>query len=260
MLKPAPAASGQLSGTWYREIEGAVFSATFSGDEMKICMTQCEGGSAICFTLTADYAMTKEGLIHGVVTGVDIETKLDPITPAGARGSMPPAAMAAELQKFVDSPFSFRTKTTSAGVMVSNLKFAAAGLDMEQLAVVCGMFKPAANGKVPDPKRTKSATSAVSRCETLECQPMRANPYQPVPTNGAQPPVSLPVVPAGGMVPPGVPQSFAPSKPTNVPLGDFGVIAEVFGQMLDAKLPPMPAPVPIPTMQVPTPPRIERPR
>ena len=115
----------------------AVIAATFSGDEMKLCMTQCDGENTICFTLIADYSITKEGLVHGVVTGVDIDVKRDPRAAAGGLCVMPPAAIAAELQKFVDSPFSFRTKTTSAGVMVSNLKFAAEGMDRPDLMIAC---------------------------------------------------------------------------------------------------------------------------
>ena len=265
---------GKLSGTWYREIEGAVFSATFSGDEMKICMTQCDGGNTICFTLIADYAITKEGLVHGVVTGVDVDAKLDPISPAGTRCSMPPAAMAAELQKFVDCPFSFRTKSTSAGVMVSNLKFAAAGMDMAQLAVVCGMFKPAPNGKVPSPKAVRAAVASPAYCEAPSCPPVVASPYQPVPAaSGSTAPASMPVLlPAAGTMLPSqaVPQSWTPTKPTNVPAGEFGMMADVFVQMLGAKPQPMPVPappavhagssIPVPTMPIPTPPRIEKPR
>jgi hypothetical protein len=260
----SPAALGQeygkLTGTWCREIEGAVISAAFSGVEMKLCMTQCDEGGTVCFIITADYAMTKEGLIHGVVTGVDVDVKRGPHASAGGLCAMPPAAITSELQKFVDSPFSFRTKSTSAGIMVSNLKLAAEGMDRSDVALVCGMYKPAANGKVPNPKPMKSTAAGASRCETLEYPPVAAYPYQPVPTTGAQPPVSLPVVPAGGMVPSSEPQSFAPPKPMNVPLGDFGVMAEVFGQMLDVRVPPKPAPLPTPTMRIPTPPQIDRPR
>ena len=71
---------------------------------------------------------------------------------------------------------------------------------------------------------------------------------------------SMPVVPAGcGYELPSqaVPQSWTPPKPMNVPFGDFGMMADVFGQMLDAKVPPMPAPLPIPMMRIPNPPPIE---
>ncbi len=39
--------------------------------------------------------------------------------------------MAMELQAFVDSPFSFRVKQTSNGMMVTNMKIAAEGMDEE---------------------------------------------------------------------------------------------------------------------------------
>ena len=198
----------RLSGTWYREIEGAVFSATFSGDEMKLCMTQRDEGARCCFTITADYAITKEGLVHGVVTGVDVEVKLGP-TSQVLEGCvvMPPAAITAELQKFVDSPFSFRTKTTSAGVMVSNLKFAAEGMDRTARTrlrhVQAGTQR---EGAVP--KRLLRSTRGAVRpyCEVhSQYPPVAASPLSTGTHRraAARSPPSMPVVPGvRGTVPP----------------------------------------------------------
>jgi hypothetical protein len=251
------------TGTWYREIEGAVVSATFSGDEMKLCMTHCDEGGTICFTITADYTMTKEGLVHGVVTGADVAAKRGSNASAGALCVMPLAAMAAELQKLVDCPFSFRTKTTSAGVMVSNLKIAAEGMDKQTLAMVCGMFKPAPDGKLPSPR----VTNRVLSNGHFQCPSYPAvveYPFQAVPPT--RPSVPATVVPAGGMVPPTLPQSFAPPRPMNVPAGEFEMMAGVFGQLLNAPGAPsaspalVPAPVRVPTLAPPLVRRIERPR
>jgi hypothetical protein len=67
-----------------------------------------------------------------------------------------------------------------------------------------------------------------------------------------------------------VPPLYSPPRPTNIPPGDFGMMSEVFGQMLGAKTQPWAAPVtvappvvttaPVPPMAIPTPPRLERPR
>jgi len=243
----------QLSGTWYREIEGAVFSATFSGDELKVCMTQCEDGFAMCFTVTADYAMTKDGTVHGVVTGVDVQASRE--SDRMELAALPTAAMTADLQKLVDSPFSFRTRVTSAGVMVSNLKIAMESTEKPDLAMACGMFKHAADGQAPAPKPQRTSARPVAPRAVPVC---RTGP-------DLQPPVAN-VIPAAYPPPP----AYSPPRPVNVPAGEFGTMADVFGQMLGTKpqtLPVTTPPIvrtelstPIPTLPVPTPPRIEKPR
>jgi hypothetical protein len=249
----APAASpscrekvDRLSGTWYREIEGAVFSATFAGDELKVRMTQCEDGLAMCFTVIADYAVTKDGIVHGVVTGVDVQASRG----AGRTGScaLPTAALSAELQKLVDCPFSLRTRVTSAGVMVSNLKIALVGMEKPDLVMACGMFKHAADGKVPSPTPVKTVGGTMVPRGMPACGTCRdLPPTLPDVTPASYPPAS----------------SYSPPRPTNVPAGEFGMMAEVFGQMLGPKPQPLPLvapPAPVPTMPVPTAPRIEKPR
>ena len=81
MLKPAPTATGQLSGTWYREIEGAVVAATFSGNELTLCIELRRDGQMLTFTISADFAVTKDGTVHGVVTGADVEfrSRIEPL-------------------------------------------------------------------------------------------------------------------------------------------------------------------------------------
>ena len=292
----APAAcyekASNLAGTWYREVDGMVLAATFHGDEMKLCMTQCEDGTAICFTLTADYAITKEGLVHGVVTGVDVDIKRD--SKRGETGSTV-GEMAAELQSLVDCPFSFRVKQTSSGIMVSSPRVAAEGTGKKELAMICGMYKLAADGKVPAARPMKTSSNGLSRCEGPECRNVQievhtlpladAVPAMPTPTvPGIVVPAPREMTPPAGrylehypqyftpdpqhplprelaaqedphgarrvggfntVVPtPSKPgccdapkavapaEPFSPLKPANVPAGDFGMMADVFGQML----------------------------
>jgi hypothetical protein len=237
---------GKLAGTWYREIEGAVFSATFTGDELKVCMTQCEDGFAMCFTVTADYAIAKDGIVHGVVTGVDVQASRE--TGRTDTSGLPTAAMTAELQKLVDCPFSFRTRMTSAGVMMSNLRIAMGNTEKPDLAMACGMFKHAADGKVPSPKQLQTSAGPAAPRSTPEFRTYRALPRalsNVTPT--AYPPAT----------------DCLPSRPTNVPPSDFGMMAEVFGQMLGPKPQPLPLvapPAPAPTMPTPLLPRVEKPR
>ena len=283
--KPSHGLSGELSGTWYREIEGAVIAATFSGDELTLCIKRCENGQLLTFTLSADYAVTKDGTVHGVVTGADV--KFDRESKAPGLTMSTTASISAELQATVDCPFAFRIRRTSSGVIVSNLKLAGEAIDKEALAMACGMFKYAADGMLPPPKATSSERS----CETptllsgryLKHYPQYYPPdsVQPLPREIASqadpdglskrgeefvPSIISPA--AGHSVPPS--PSIKPPKPANVPAGDFGMMSEVFGQMLGAKSQPwaatvaIPPPVvttaPVPPMAFPTPLRIESPR
>jgi hypothetical protein len=161
---PAPgiAKAGKLTGTWVREMEGSVIAATMSGDELKICLNQSAEGVTLCVTLIADCTLTKEGLVHGVITGFDIDLKRDP-----KAGNSPPSTpefndtqLASTLQDLVDCPFSFRTRMTSVGLMVSNVKIASLPdtAPKELLALLGGMYKFSKDGSVLVPKPRKSAT------------------------------------------------------------------------------------------------------
>ena len=185
--------AGKLAGTWYRDLEDMVVSATFNGDEIRLCITQCADGNTVCFTLTAEYAITKEGLAHGVVTGIDVDLKHDPksTTPSPQVGDL--TEIAAELQKFVDSPFSFRVKSTSAGMMVSGLKVAVE-VGKKDLVLAGGLYKPAKDGCVPTPKPMKIQLGGLSSCEGPACRDVQvevrtlplADPVPVMPTPAAR--------------------------------------------------------------------------
>jgi hypothetical protein len=297
--------SSPFAGTWAREMEGMVIAATLSpcGEELKLCLSQCAEGTTICFTVTADCKVTKEGLLHGVVTGVDVDVKRDP----KASGDSPTAGelleSATALQELVDSPFSFRVKQTSAGLMVSSLKMASVGpVRASELAFLCGMFKPCKDGAIPTAKPMKTHTSGMTlpSPQYLEHYPQyfSADPYHPLPRELAEDPVIAPsprvcpaptgcgtsaacppvqgvyappprlqdissrprlpgasqVVPAPPLAVPPVPcqrvgidfstpcapqVGWNPAQPANVPANEFGMMAEVFGQMMGTQ-PQMP--------------------
>lgn len=271
---------GKLAGTWVRDLDGAVISATFSGDEMKLCLSQHVEGSSICVTITADYALTKEGLVHGVITGVDVGCKTDPkqVKKGDAKQSMAMelAELSATLQVLTDCPFSFRMKQTSAGIMVSNLKFAVGGNELasKEIGMLCGMYKSPAAGKVPAPAAplifetwTGGLTQPSGKC--LEHHPQPHELAAPC----AVPAMPQPVMPAGCIhavpalkmtppMPPGIsmtgcgtvclpapacPQAgWCPAQPVNVPAGEFGMMADVFGQMLVGQATCKPGPAPLP--------------
>jgi hypothetical protein len=158
-MRESPAASCKFAGTWVREMEGIVVAATLSpcGEELRLCMTQHAEGHTVCLTVTADCKVTKEGLLHGVITGVDINAKRDPKATGDSSFGVEIAEMAMGLQELVDAPFSFRMKQTSAGLMVSNLKMGSVGpVSGKELAILCGMFKPCKDGAIPTPKPIKT--------------------------------------------------------------------------------------------------------
>ena len=150
---PAPcplpkAAANPLLGTWYRELGASVIAVTFTPDEMKLCMNSRDGNANATVTVTAHYTVTKDGLVFGAITGADVDAKLDDKGELG----MELAEMSLVFQELTDRPFSFRTKMTSAGLMVSQVK-AASGDQIrgQEFAALGGMFKFAKDGRVPAP-------------------------------------------------------------------------------------------------------------
>lgn len=270
---------GKLTGTWVRDLEVAVIAATFSGDEMKLCMSQNTEAGIICFTITADFVL-KDGLVHGVVTGVDVGCQTAPAScqdDCKQSVAMELAQLSGELQALVDCPFSFRVKHTTAGVMVSNLKFAVGhGVSSKETAMLCGMYKPA-NGKVPTPAKpqvfdTWTGGLGLPNPSSLKDTPVHAAPggghplphgmtSQECPTCGVRrigidfndPPtpwLPCPVTPAGsGSLPTRSQLGWCPTQPANVPAGEFSMMAEVFGQMLGGQATSKPGPAPLPTAQ-----------
>ncbi|MFM8271453.1 MAG: hypothetical protein ACKODX_03880 [Gemmata sp.] len=186
-----------LLGTWYREAPGMVIAATFTRDELKLCVTQRVDGSAATLTATAHYTLTKDGLVYGAVTGTEVGLKREP--KAGAsRLAGEVADLAAAAQAFVDAPLSFRTKMTSAGLMVSGLK-CGERLAKDEAALLCGMFTCARDGRVPEPAELKDSTGRAERRgapadETVERVGVDFGPV---------PPAGVPVLPEA-LVPPGL--------------------------------------------------------
>ncbi|MBX9628270.1 MAG: hypothetical protein K2X82_31010 [Gemmataceae bacterium] len=147
------AATYRPLGTWYKETPGAVVSLSFGpdGDALtaKVCAT-CDGTTATV-TLTADCSVTKDGTIHGVITGGDV-------TADGEKELAGPDrhALAAAVQGLIDQPFSFRCRPADGGLMVGGVKVAAGKPVPADVVppegLLTGKFRHAADGKVPAPK------------------------------------------------------------------------------------------------------------
>lgn len=156
-------APNPLLGTWYREVPatGLQVVATFTSDELKVRVTSPVDGRMVTATVTAHYALTPDGLMFGAVTGADVEAKNGPKA-SSSDGDLMKLTLVAQM--VADAPFSCRAKVTSAGLMVSGLKF---GLPMdrsesEQLQLAFGgLFKIAKDGKVPALARVKPKAYSV---------------------------------------------------------------------------------------------------
>ena len=227
---PAPAVaivtatrSYQPLGTWYRELPGCVIAFTFRGDECKATATINDNGTIATITLTADCAVTKDGVVHGVITGADVD-----VTPGKEAGGMEFAALGLELQGFVDQPFAFRFRATDGGLMVSNIRFGGTeGIGGEATAALCGKYKPAASGPVPSPRPAPIL-----------------NRYSSDPNERMQ--LLLHNGPGTVVATPFVSPAPCPSRVPSCPPDVFEMMTGTFGQMLSC-------PPPVPGMPLPSP-------
>ncbi len=247
-------APNPLLGTWYRELPGTVISATFTHDELKLYLTQSvEGHTASC-TITAHYTLTKDGLVYGAITGADVDIKIDPKTGESPFDSAV-VELATGLQQLVDAPFSFRTKMTSAGLMVSGLK-CSTQMAKGETDIFGGMFKPAKDGRVPVPvslNTTRKAAppvvgAAIGTVTGATTGALIGNDaYKLVPAtpdcqrvgidfNTNPPRMIAPAVPGGAYVPVAPPcQTPQPVKPVGGGVPDDStkqLATEAFGQLL----------------------------
>jgi len=268
---PSPASTapaGRLTGTWFREMPFAVAAVTFAGDEVKAVLTQTHGGAVVTITVTADYAVTKDGTVHGVVTGTDVAVS----GPADAVVNEV-EYLAMQLQALVDQPFAARCRPTDGGLMVGNLRVAA-GFGGGAMGTLMGKFKPAGPGPLPPPKPVVATT--IPAPPFVSPSPYVASPYPPPceyapPAGGILPTayrsgVTCPVPDASTVAPPpcplpveyrsrpAAPQLTLPPPPPEV----RDVMLGTFGQMLGN--PPAPpvlpsaySPPPLPVMPPPEP-------
>ena len=157
----AQPAGTKLHGTWVRELPGAVVGFTFADGELKAVAHVNMDGVRGTVTLTADYAVTKDGTVHGVITGADATGS------GGDLGGLELVSVAVVAQMFVDQPFAFRVKPTGDGVMLSNIRFPLVeamtqdpGPGPKMTGLLCGLYKPAKAGTLPTAKALKTSATA----------------------------------------------------------------------------------------------------
>ena len=261
--------AGELSGMWVREIDGIQIGCAFTGSEMKLTFRQTDGNATLCLTMIAEYAVTKEGLVHGVVTGVDTDVK------CGAKGKTA-SSFASDvidveflslLQGVIDSPFSFRVKSTSAGMVVTSLKTVNVDNAKAIAAMFGGIYQSCKDGKLPalkamEPGQTpmilqnKYSDDPNARMQQLPSgrylekhHPQYFPPDSDFPLQCELASQEVAVAPmprrVGGAASELIllPPPCVPLKPTNVPGEAFDVMSGVFGEMLNAKPGTTPCPV-----------------
>ncbi len=153
--------TGKLVGTWYRQCERGIVAITFAEDELKICVTFNAASNTICLTLTANYAVMKDGLVEGAITGVNWDVKPEPKAATLSLALEALASAGLSFATLLDCPFSFQTQSTSTGLMVSNLKTTVAEEDESSrhvfFTLVDGIYTFSKDGTIPTSKSIEPA-------------------------------------------------------------------------------------------------------
>lgn len=146
---PSPsvqAASTKPLGSWVREAGPLMVRVTFAADRVTGTVAFDADGERVNFSFDADYTVNREGLLYGVVTGVDCDD------PEGG----------AFLQSFAGHTFSMRCRCDGDVLSVREVKFCGSGLkdrddEMSGVALTAagryrkddGTPRPKAAGKKP---------------------------------------------------------------------------------------------------------------
>ena len=134
---PAPRAeraSPVPDGTWEREVGPFRVKIRVEGNRLYGTLTGGENGKKVTCALEADYSVTRDSLVYGVITsfeaqGPDSDTELLSIL-------------------LVDQPFSLRFRVDDDALTIKDVKFGGIGLkdrgrndDLGELALLMGRYK-----------------------------------------------------------------------------------------------------------------------
>ncbi len=204
-----PVTPNPLLGTWHRDSGMGVVTAHFTHDELKITFNPAEAKD-LTLTMTAHYTLMKDGLVYGAITGADVEWGEG--LPRGGEMLQNITRLRAQLQSCSDLPFSFRTKSTSLGVMVSGVKFPLMeGCNEEVVQLLGGLYK---SSKKP----LADASPTVAPPWALRCDTAAATPSQRI---SSSPPMAMPQAPATltpRMIPPAQPLDTTFAAPMMPPM------------------------------------------
>ena len=145
VLKPTAAApSAKPLGTWVRDAGPLTVRLTFADDRLTGEATLDHEGERVTVSFDADYAVNREGLLYGVVTGVDAD-------------DLEGAAFA---QMFAGHSFSLRCRCDGDVLSVREVKFCGSGLkeddEVTQLALgAAGRYRKDDGKPRPKPEARK---------------------------------------------------------------------------------------------------------
>ena len=227
VIAPATVPTARATGNWCRELPGMIVGLSFRGDEVRITLDHKIGGTTACMTMVGDCAVTRDGTVHGVITGTDIRHG-----GTGGPAQHEISEVYQILQGFVDQPFAFRCRMSDGKLMVSNWRIACPtdqcrefGLSLGMLA---GIFQPV-TGAMPQPKSVDDEwkpvpvpAGGVSVVQPVGIAPRGVN-VNLSPAMVAPQPCPVPVPPALGA-----------SMP---PLEVRGMMVETFHQMMNQMQP-----------------------
>lgn len=246
-----PLKMGRQVGTWVREVGDLRIVMKFTEDRLTLTANvPGPDGDEVVMTADADYSVNPEGLMFGVISGIDADI----------------AEAATELQMLTGHTFSARCRIDGTTMTVKDLKAFGSGLKMngEQddftaaMQMACGRYTRDDTAKPTAPRKAKpqQKIGGSGSWNRDAPQPILPNPppiayappptavapvMQPVPPMMAPPPPPLPgnVVQAGWTVYPNpppmspVPPMMTPPAPPSKLVGSW--VREMDGMQLIAK-------------------------
>ncbi len=228
----APPAGGRPVGSWVREVGPVRIALKFTEDRLTVTATfpsPEDADATATVTADADYSVNPEGLLYGVITGIDAD---DPM-------------VAAQVQPVAGHTFSARCRADGGVLTVREVKFLGSGLPFRQQDDEVGMMALFAGGRYERDDGSKPAAPKKAA---------KAGPPAPFGMQRITPPTPVPVHQVVGVAPDGRPVERigidfnAPPPPAPQPL----------------PIPPQPVPTPAqfvtpPVMTAPLPPPLPAP-
>ena len=100
-------------GSWEKNIGQCHFTLTIDADRIHGTYTEADEGNKFSFVVDADYSVTKDSVLYGVITGVDVPVE-------GTEKESAEASL--EATAYLDSPFSFRYRVDGDVLTVKDVK------------------------------------------------------------------------------------------------------------------------------------------
>jgi RNA polymerase sigma factor (sigma-70 family) len=137
----APAAAraqpaGRLLGTWERDVGPNHITLRIEADHLHGTATLTDKDRKITLSIDADYSMTRDSVLYGVITGADVP---DASADAGE--------LVATTAQLADQPFSVRLRVDGNTLTIKDVKFAGIGFGKGQdngfgeLVILVGRYK-----------------------------------------------------------------------------------------------------------------------